>query len=386
MLEIKGAVPVLAMPFDEDGAIDEDSLRREIDFCVEAGSQAICFGIGSESNQLTDAERAQVWTLAARHLEGLRSSTGSAGSTGGGSTGGGGGGGGGAGVSGKDRVPLVVATSHASREGTIALTRLARECGADCAMVNPPRGGDALVSLFRELSERVGLPLMIQDAGGNAPAEVLLRAAQEGRQVVAGKLESPGAVLKIARFVEGLRAAGLLSDPHRGGPAQAAQSGPLPLGEGYTGTEGRRPGEGSTGTTNSTVSAGRVTVLGGAGGNWLPEELEAGSVGTMPHPAIIDAFRTVCDRYAAGDSTGGLETYRRQIAPHLRAVAVAGPGAGDGGGTMVWVHKALLQRAGVLRTTYCRSGNTPAPAAVIDKVWEHAQREDLLVARRAGRR
>ena len=58
--EIKGAVPVLAMPFDDDGAIDEDSLRREIDFCVEAGSQAICFGIGSESNQLTDAERAQV--------------------------------------------------------------------------------------------------------------------------------------------------------------------------------------------------------------------------------------------------------------------------------------------------------------------------------------
>ncbi len=108
-VEIKGAVPVLAMPFDDDGQIDEESLRREIDFCVEAGSQAICYGIGSESNQLTDAERERVWTLSARHLSGS--------------------------------VPLVVATSHASREGTIALTRLARECGADCAMVNPPRDG-----------------------------------------------------------------------------------------------------------------------------------------------------------------------------------------------------------------------------------------------------
>ena len=316
-VEIKGAVPVLAMPFDDDGQLDEESLRRELDFCVEAGSQAICYGIGSESNQLTDAERERVWTLSARHLSG--------------------------------RVPLVVATSHASREGTIALTRLARECGADCAMVNPPRAGDHLVALFRELSERVGLPLMIQDAGGNAPVEVLLRAAGEAGCVVAGKLESPGAVVKIGRFVAGLREEGLLHGATGGG-------------------------------------GGRVTVLGGAGGNWLPEELEAGSVGTMPHPAIIDAFRTVCDHYSAGDAAGGLDAYNRQIAPLLRAVAVGGPGAGDGGGTMVWVHKALLHRAGVLRTTYCRSGNTPASDAVMDRVWQHVERAGLLVARRAAAR
>src|SRR5579883_3498434 len=67
---IKGAVPVLVMPFDEDGAIDEDSLHREIDFCLEAGAQAICFGMGSESSTLTDDERRRVWTLAARHLNG----------------------------------------------------------------------------------------------------------------------------------------------------------------------------------------------------------------------------------------------------------------------------------------------------------------------------
>ena len=67
---IVGAVPVLAMPFDDDGAIDEASLRRELDFCIEAGSQAIAFGMGSESAMLTDAERAQAWSLAARHLDG----------------------------------------------------------------------------------------------------------------------------------------------------------------------------------------------------------------------------------------------------------------------------------------------------------------------------
>jgi 4-hydroxy-tetrahydrodipicolinate synthase len=126
-------------------------------------------------------------------------------------------------------------------------------------------------------------------------------------------------------------------------------------------------------------------VLGGAGGNYLPEELEAGAVGTMPHPAIIDAFRAVCDRYASRDAAGGDEIYLRQVAPLLRAVAVAGPGQGDGGGTMVWVHKALLVRAGVLRTSYCRAGNTPAPESVMARVWQHVERAGLLVARHATR-
>lgn len=234
---IKGAVPVLAMPFDDDGAIDEDSLRREIDFCLEAGSQAICFGIGSESNQLTDAERARVWTLAAQHLNGA--------------------------------VPLIVATSHASREGTIAHTQLARECGADCAMVNPaPRTGERLVALFRDLAARAALPLMIQDVGADTSADVLLRVAHEAATVVAAKIEGAGAPLKIAQVVAGLRASGRLA---------ASESG-------------------STAGHGPTQSAEKITVLGGAGGSYLPEELEAGAVGTMPHPAIIDAFRAVCDQ------------------------------------------------------------------------------------------
>jgi hypothetical protein len=200
----------------------------------------------------------------------------------------------------------------------------------------------------------VGLPLMIQDAGGNAPVDTLLRAAREASTVVAGKLEAPGAPLKIAQFVAGLRASSHLAGP--------------------SAERGARGG------------AGRITVLGGAGGTYLPEELEAGAVGTMPHPAIIDAFRTVCDRYAAGNAAGGDEAYLRQIAPLLRAVAIAGPGQGDGGGTMVWVHKALLVRAGVLRTTYCRAGNTPAPEPVLARVWQHVERAGLLVARRAAAR
>jgi dihydrodipicolinate synthase/N-acetylneuraminate lyase len=335
---IRGAVPVLVMPFDDDGAIDDDSLRRELDFCLEAGAQAICFGMGSESSMLTDAERAHVWSLAARHLDGA--------------------------------VPLVAATAHASREGTIALTRLARDSGVDCAMVNPQpgfppaplvraggSGGDQFVALFRDLSARVGLPLMIQDAGGNAPAEVILRAAREAEQVVSAKLESPGAPLKIGQVVAGLRASGHLAE---GGSAV--------------------PGE----TGAAQEPARRVTVLGGANGNLLPEELEHGAVGTMPHPGIIDAFRRVCDQYAAGDAPGGRETYLRLVAPLLRAVAIVGQG--DGGGAMLWAQKALLQRAGVIRTTRCRAPTGPLPDAVMDRVYRYVDGAGLLASRWRQRR
>ena len=102
---ITGAVPVLVMPFDNDGIIDEVSLHHQIDFCLAAGAKGIAFGIGSESDMLTDAERIQVWTLAVKHVGGQH--------------------------------PLVVAMSHVRRENTIALIHLAGECGVDYAMVNP---------------------------------------------------------------------------------------------------------------------------------------------------------------------------------------------------------------------------------------------------------
>jgi dihydrodipicolinate synthase/N-acetylneuraminate lyase len=299
---IAGAVPVLAMPFDDDGALDLDSLRREIDFCLEAGSQAIAFGIGSESATLTDAERGQAWETAARHLDG--------------------------------RLPLVAATAHASDQGTIALTRLARECGVDCAMVDPsPRGGDRLVGLFCDLSARVGLPLMVQDAGGNAPAPVLLRAAVEAPSVCALKIESAGPPHKIGIVVEGLReAAGALG--------------------------GRQ-----------------VTVLGGANGSLLLEELDRGSIGAMPHPALIDAFRGVCDGHAAGDRAGAWELYVRAILPVLRLTTAAGSA-----NAMLALQKAAMRRAGIMRTERCRLAADPLPEWVLDRALAHLRGAGLAIS------
>lgn len=287
---------MLVAAFDDGGAVDEDGLRRQIEFCIEAGADAIAFGMGTESHMLTDSERERMWTVAARQVDG--------------------------------RMPLIAATAHASRQGTIALTQLALDCGADGAMVNPaPLGGDELVALFRDLSERVALPLMIQDAGGNAPAEVLLRAVGEASRVNCLKLESPGAPDKIGSVVRGL-----------------------------ADTPGRE-----------------VTVVGGSDGALLIEEFDRGAVGTLPHPAIIDAFRAACEMYFAGHADAARAHYYRVILPLSRLTAA-------GAGSSIWLHKEIFRRAGILSSAFCRVPARPLPAWAMDTVWRHLSTTDLHIS------
>lgn len=299
-----GAIPVLVTPFDDDGALDDEGLRQQIDFCIGAGSQALVFGWGSESHLLTDAEKEHLWRTAANHVNG--------------------------------RVPLVVATSHASREGMIALTHVAKDCGADCAMVNPEgRKGEHLVGLFRDLSDRVGLPLMIQDAQGNAPAGGLLQTVHEAPSVVSLKIECPGAPHKMGLIAEGLKAKGFSGDGDR-----------------------------------------TVTVLGGSNGGLLLEELARGSVGSLPHPVIIDAFGTVCQAYAQGDFAEAKDCYYEKILPLSRMTAAGGaPGGG------IWLHKVIFQKAGILNSAYCRVDARPQPDWVMDLVWDHLLHADLAISR-----
>lgn len=296
---IIGAVPVLVTPFGDDGTIDLDSLRRQIDFCIEAGSQALAFGIGSESQMLTDTEREQVWSAAVEQAN--------------------------------QKIPVIAAPSHPSREGILALAQLAKDCGANCVMINPEnRKGDALIGLFRDLSERVGISLMVQDAQGNAPAETLLQAAREVPHVTCMKIECPGAPNKMGILVEGV----------------------------------------------NKLADRTITVLGGSNGNALPEELERGSVGTLPHPAIIDAFRQVCDLHANGDIAGADNVYYKYILP-LNRLTAAGGGVGGG----IWLHKIILERAGILNSAYCRTNTNPQPDWIMEKAWTHLKQSDLQIAK-----
>ena len=69
-LRIAGAVPVLLMPFDERDEFDAESMRRQVDFCVDAGSDVLAFGWGTESHLMTDAELVEAWSVVVEHTDG----------------------------------------------------------------------------------------------------------------------------------------------------------------------------------------------------------------------------------------------------------------------------------------------------------------------------
>ena len=249
-------------------------MRRQIDFCIEAGSDALAFGWGTESHLLTDAERQQAWTVAARYTDG--------------------------------RVPLIAATTHPAAAGVLALTNIAKDCGADAAMVNPDSlRGDRLIGLYRDLSEQVGLPLVVQDAQGNASTDDLVAAVKAAPSITSLKIECPATPHKMGIVRQALDEA--LSDDRE------------------------------------------VTILGGSNGALLIEELDRGSVGTMPHPALIDAFKRVCEQHLDGDRAGAWDGYTRVILPVARLVQAAGVKGGS-----LWLHKHLFKLAGIFATDHCR--------------------------------
>lgn len=58
---MRGIFPILLTPFDDDGRIDEESLRSEVDFNLAAGVH----GLGSEFLTLTEEERQRVTRVVA---------------------------------------------------------------------------------------------------------------------------------------------------------------------------------------------------------------------------------------------------------------------------------------------------------------------------------
>src|ERR687894_1845957 len=57
---LQGVVPILVTPFDEDGRIDEASLRNLVDFNIAAGVHGLGVALGSEIFKLSEPEREQV--------------------------------------------------------------------------------------------------------------------------------------------------------------------------------------------------------------------------------------------------------------------------------------------------------------------------------------
>lgn len=170
--QFRGVYAIPVTPFNDDLSVDWDSLRKCVEFSVEAGAHGIVVPVNaSEGPFLTDTERKQVLKIAIEVVDGA--------------------------------VPVVGGVSGTSTTQSVDLTRNAAELGADSVMAMPPNGATSSIMWdhFAAIAEAGQLPVWIQNnkppAGPIVPTDMMVRMLNEVEHVDYVKEESnlPGQVM-----------------------------------------------------------------------------------------------------------------------------------------------------------------------------------------------
>ncbi len=172
---MRGVYPILVTPFHEDGAIDEESLRRLIDFNLDAGVHGLGVALGSEVFKLTEAERDLVTRIVVDQVN--------------------------------RRVPVVINSGAAGTDLAVHYSRSAQDNGADALMIMPPTfmaaTADEVRDYFQAISKAVSIPIFLQDTASAVIGPGLARQlAEECEWVQYIKVESQPITAKVAGMVE----------------------------------------------------------------------------------------------------------------------------------------------------------------------------------------
>lgn len=297
----QGVFPVVPTTFDEEGRLDLESQKRCVDFMIAAGSTGLCILANfSEQFLLADEEREVLTRTLLDHVDG--------------------------------RVPVIVTTTHYGTEVCAARSRRAQDMGAAMVMVMPPYHGatlrcneDKIHEFYARVSDRISIPIMIQDApvaGTPLSAAFLARMAREIEHVAYFKIETAGAASKLRELIR------------LGGDA----------------IEG--PWDGEEGIT-------------------LLPDLEAGATGAMTGGGYPDGIRQIVDPWQAGDREAAALAYAKWL-PLINYENRQGG---------ILTAKALMKAGGIID---CEAPRHPFPAmhpAVREGLLATAKRLDPLVLR-----
>ena len=164
-MTLRGVVPVMMLPLNEDESIDEAVFRHQVDFAIEAGAAAVCApGFATEFYKQTDAERYRIAKLLVEQTAG--------------------------------RVPVFVSTGCGSVYATVEFSRYAESIGADGLMVVAPKwcalGVREQTVFYESVCRSVQIPVMLQDAdftGGGLPPRLFVDLAERCENFLFAKLE-----------------------------------------------------------------------------------------------------------------------------------------------------------------------------------------------------
>ncbi len=137
-MNIKGIVPIIATPFLENGDIDYESLRKELQYMKTIGCNgATLFGIAGEYYKLTDSECEEMIQVTVDECKRIN-------------------------------LPCVISCTPHSTYAAIQRAKIIENKGADCMMLLPPfflkPSGKELMDHIKAVASSVNIPVMLQYA------------------------------------------------------------------------------------------------------------------------------------------------------------------------------------------------------------------------------
>ena len=176
-MSLQGVLPILPTPFTSDGAVDEGSMRRLIDFELEVGAHGVSvLGFMGEAHRLAGFERKQVVAASVEQASGA--------------------------------FPVWVGVLAFGAAGAIEQAREAQALGASGAFVAPPpiQSDQAIFDYYASVAEAVEIPIAIHDFPESfktiLSAELIARMGNEIEGVRYIKLEDYPALEKMSRIQE----------------------------------------------------------------------------------------------------------------------------------------------------------------------------------------
>jgi len=171
----RGSIVALITPMHADGGIDEDSLRRLVEWHIAEGSAAIvAVGTTGESATLDESEHCAVIARTVDYAAG--------------------------------RIPVIAGTGANSTREAIDLTRCALEAGADAALLVTPYYNkptqEGLYLHFRAIAEAVDIPQILYNVPGRTACDMLPEtvARLAPIQNIVGIKEATGDVARVERL------------------------------------------------------------------------------------------------------------------------------------------------------------------------------------------
>lgn len=173
MKEIKGIIPIVAAPFTDEGAFDEDSFQNMLRHLLQTGVHGLTlFGIATEFYKLTDAERERMKTIFLSETADHPTVT-----------------------------SIVSVTDHA-KDVAVKRAKELENSGADALMLLPPYflspSLEAIVEHIEAVASAVTIPIVVQYApyqtGVSIPADVFvnIKARYDNVQFVKVETQPPG--------------------------------------------------------------------------------------------------------------------------------------------------------------------------------------------------